>query len=250
MSNICSKQRQEHTRFWLLFKQRRRLGVVACTAVWSKAPRSRFHGCQLAPLSLSDQSDLEEVVAARAHESDILPLFWCLRWPPWMPILQKLVSSFSPALEYQLLVTAVVAAFFRACPAFQALPLAWGFLMIRALLAACALPLSTSRPLLLCRLCQFLSTGLRSVDQKMYRCKQPNNNKNKNKLQTNDENTPTPLITLRTCLSSREAAWALIGRHARLHAQTIGAALSRPCYLRWRALQQMKVNTVGTPRSF
>ena len=114
--------------------------------------------------------------------------------------------------------------------------------MIPALLAACTLPLSTSRPQLLCR---FLSTGLRSVNQKIYEYSQTIT-----KIKTNDENTPTPLITLRTSLSSRKAAWALIGRHARLHAHTIGAALSRPCYLRWRVLQQMKVNTVGTPRSF
>ena len=51
--NIHAKQHQGQKRLWLLLKQRRRLGVVACTAVWSKAPRSRFHGCQLAPLSLS-----------------------------------------------------------------------------------------------------------------------------------------------------------------------------------------------------
>ena len=144
MSNICSKQRQGHIRLRLLLKQRRRLGVVACTAVWSKAPRSRFHGCQLAPLSLSQTNLTWRKWWRHVRTNQIFCHFFGASYGRLeCQYCKSLFPRFPPSIRIP---TAVVAAFFRACPAFQALPLAWGFLMIPALLAACALPLSTSRP--------------------------------------------------------------------------------------------------------
>ena len=84
LRNIHSKQHQRHKQVWVLVKQSKKeigcCGMHCGLIKGSKKPISRLPACT--SLSLSDQSDLEEVVAARAHESDILPLFWCLLWPP------------------------------------------------------------------------------------------------------------------------------------------------------------------------
>ena len=61
------------------FKAKKEIGCCGmhCGLIkGSKKSISRLPACT--SLSLSDQSDLEEVAAARAHESDILPHFWCL----------------------------------------------------------------------------------------------------------------------------------------------------------------------------